>query len=248
MWTRSQLKQQAKQSMRLNYKKMLLVSFIVLILSGDFFRIIYNFFDWMRISDSSVLYEYLIPDNQKKFFTIIVGVLILISIIYAFFSIAYTIFVTNILQVGNNYFYIQTKKGTSKVRNLFYPFRNNYWNCLKIMALVFIKILLWSLLLIIPGIIKSYEYFMIPYILAEQPDISSKEAFELSKKMTDGEKMEIFILDLTFLGWQVLGVFVFFVGIVFVRPYIEATYVELYYRLKEMKHIQLASDLPNLPN
>lgn len=58
MWTRSQLKQQAKQSMRLNYKKMLLVSFIVLILSGDFFRIIYNFFDWMRISDSSVLYEY----------------------------------------------------------------------------------------------------------------------------------------------------------------------------------------------
>ncbi len=61
---------------------------------------------------------------------------------------------------------------------------------------------LWTLCLIIPGIVKSYEYKMIPYILAENPRILRKRAFEISKNMMDGEKWNAFVIDLSFIGWK----------------------------------------------
>ena len=64
---------------------------------------------------------------------------------------------------------------------------------------------LWSLLFVIPGIIKSYEYRMIPYILSENPNISRKRAFEISKQMMKGNKWDTFVLDLSFIGWQILS-------------------------------------------
>ena len=89
-------------------------------------------------------------------------------------------------------------------------------------------VMLWSLLFIIPGIIKSYEYYMVPYILAENPNISSARAFELSKMMTNGEKLNIFVLELSFLGWQLLGILACCIGNYFVTPYLEASFAELY--------------------
>lgn len=96
----------------------------------------------------------------------------------------------------------------TKFSELFFPFskaKNFYLNIVKTQFLRSLFTVLWTLLLIVPGIVKSYEYRMIPYILAENPSISSKRAFELSKKMTDGEKMNIFVLDLSFIGWSLLG-------------------------------------------
>ena len=88
---------------------------------------------------------------------------------------------------------------------------------------------LWSLLLIIPGIIKSYEYLMVPYILAENPQMDRKEIFEISRRMMDGEKMNAFLLDLSFLGWIFLTVLTCGVaGILYVQPYMMATRTELY--------------------
>ena len=91
---------------------------------------------------------------------------------------------------------------------------------------------LWSLLLIIPGVVKSYEYSMIPYILAENPQIDSDRAFAVSRSMTDGEKISIFVLDWSFFGWIILGTMACGVGTLFVAPYIQATYTELYEVLK----------------
>ena len=68
---------------------------------------------------------------------------------------------------------------------------------------------LWTLCLVIPGIVKSYEYKMIPYILAENPRISRKRAFEISKNMMDGEKWNAFVLDLSFIGWNLLSTITF---------------------------------------
>ena len=93
-------------------------------------------------------------------------------------------------------------------------------------------IFLWSLLFIIPGIVKSYEYRFIPYILAENPNISVDEAFKLSKSMTDNQKGDIFILDLSFFGWYLLGMLTI-IGTVFVTPYHEATNAQLYFKIKE---------------
>ncbi|MEG1409942.1 MAG: DUF975 family protein [Terrisporobacter sp.] len=79
-------------------------------------------------------------------------------------------------------------------------------NSVIIMFLMNLFIYLWSLLLLIPGIVKSYEYRMIPYILSEDPNISRSRAFEISKSMMNGNKWNAFELDLSFIGWYLLSV------------------------------------------
>lgn len=92
---------------------------------------------------------------------------------------------------------------------------------------------LWYLLLIIPGIVKSYAYRMVPYILADNPNIGYERAVELSMKMTDGHKFNIWVLDLSFIGWYLLGILALFIGILFVMPYVNATNAELYLVLRQ---------------
>lgn len=92
-----------------------------------------------------------------------------------------------------------------------------------------------SLLFIIPGIIKSYEYRMVAYILADQPELTRKEAFELSRKMMNGNKWNAFVLDLSFIGWGFLTAITFgILGIFYVNPYIQHTNAALYLKLKEV--------------
>ncbi|MBE6870607.1 MAG: DUF975 family protein [Ruminococcaceae bacterium] len=87
---------------------------------------------------------------------------------------------------------------------------------------------LWSLLFIIPGIIKSYQYAFVPMLLAENPNMTGKQARELSKKITDGYKMELFVLGLSFIGWCLLGILACGIGVIFVVPYLQMTYIEAY--------------------
>mgnify|MGYP006295230481 CR=1 FL=1 len=94
-------------------------------------------------------------------------------------------------------------------------------------------------MLIIPGIIKSYAYRMVPYILAENPKIGHRRALDLSNKMTRGEKWKIFVLDLSFIGWFILGALFFGIGVFFVQPYYDATNSELYIKLKKENNISL---------
>lgn len=94
-------------------------------------------------------------------------------------------------------------------------------------------IFLWTLLLVIPGIVKSYSYRMVPYIMAEQPDINYRDAIRISREMMDGEKMNTFVLDLSFILWGLLGAVTCGLGAVFyVKPYVEATNAELYVTLR----------------
>ena len=88
-------------------------------------------------------------------------------------------------------------------------------------------------LAVVPGVIKAYEYSMIPYLLAENPNLSASEAFSLSKQMTTGQKADLFVLDLSFLGWIILGALCCGIGLLFVQPYPEATKAEVYLILKQ---------------
>ncbi len=85
----------------------------------------------------------------------------------------------------------------------------------------------------LPGIYKSYQYFMVPYILSDNPHIPGYRARTISRMMTDGEKLNIFLLDLSFLGWYLLGTLCLGVGVFFVNPYYEATKAELYIYLRD---------------
>lgn len=92
--------------------------------------------------------------------------------------------------------------------------------------LQYVFILLWSFLLIIPGIIAAYRYRMAFYILLDHPELSVRQCLRASKELMRGRKLELFVLDLSFLGWALLTI-VPFVGI-WVNPYMETTYANYY--------------------
>ncbi|MBP3941283.1 MAG: DUF975 family protein, partial [Christensenellaceae bacterium] len=89
-------------------------------------------------------------------------------------------------------------------------------------------IALGSVLFVIPGIIVSMALSMVWYIKIDHPSYTWKEAFAASRDMTNGRKMELFILSLSFIGWLILGSLCFGIGILFVMPYMNATMVQWY--------------------
>ena len=94
-----------------------------------------------------------------------------------------------------------------------------------------IYIFLWCLLFIIPGIIKGYAYSMTPFIMAENPQMTASEAITASKELMDGHKGELFWLDLTFIGWQLLCVLTLGIGYLFLNPYTNASHAAFYRHL-----------------
>ena len=230
MWNRQQVKEQAKQIMKRNYWKMFVVTLLASILTGEKTTIIERVQDF---TSNNLSY-----DSQPIFYSSNFEL-----IFYSFISVAsilgilYTIFIGNVIVVGKNGYFIKNHDKNPELGEIFSGFKGNYLNVVKIMFLMDLKTLLWLLLLIVPGVIKAYEYSMIPYLLAENPNLSADEAFSLSKQMTTGQKMDLFVLDLSFLGWIILGLICCGIGILFVLPYPEATRAEVYLNLKESVEI-----------
>ena len=147
------------------------------------------------------------------------------------------------LQVGCYRYFVRARDEEGKIEDVVCAFKENYKNIVWIMFVRSMKILGWTCLLIIPGIIKSYEYSMIPYLLAENPDMTSEEAFETTRRMTDGNKWDMFVLGLSFIGWVILGLLTCGLGLIFyVNPYVQITMAELYHKLKEINGISPISE------
>ena len=100
------------------------------------------------------------------------------------------------------------------------------------MLLMVVYTLLWSLLLIIPGIIKYFSYAMTPFILADKPELTANEAIELSMKMMDGHRLDFFILCLSFIGWSILAIFTLGIGYLWLAPYMYTTMAAFYEDVK----------------
>ena len=123
---------------------------------------------------------------------------------------------------------------TTDIKEVLFSFKNGYGHIGGILFIRDIFIALWSSLLIVPGIVKSYEYMMIPYLLAEDPSMSREEAFAKSKAMMDGNKWNAFVLDLSFIGWNLLGACTFgILTFLYVNPYQYYTEAELYHVLRD---------------
>ncbi len=93
-------------------------------------------------------------------------------------------------------------------------------------------VILWSLLLIIPGIIAGLSYAMTPFIMIDHPELSASEAIQRSKDMMDGHKMDLFLLDLTFLGWAILCGISGNLGYILLNPYTASAYAVFYRKLQ----------------
>ena len=102
----------------------------------------------------------------------------------------------------------------------------------------FLWVFLWSLLFVIPGIVKSYSYSMMFYVMAENKKIGPQKAMDISKILTQGHKADLFMLDLSFLGWMILCGFSCGIGFIWLLPYMTMTETYAYYDLKRMAFAQ----------
>lgn len=109
---------------------------------------------------------------------------------------------------------------------------DQFWPAFKVNFLVGLFTALWALLFYIPGIVKAYSYSQAYYILAENPGIGAREAITRSRAMMNGHKMELFVLDLSFIGWYLLCSITFGIALIWVAPYIQATKTNFYNKIK----------------
>ena len=120
---------------------------------------------------------------------------------------------------------------TPKAGDAFSGF-DDFWAAFKVIFLVGLFTFLWSLLFVIPGIVKTFAYSMSMYILAENKGKSALECINESKAMTNGHKMDLFVLNLSFIGWMLLVAVTFGIAAIWVVPYMNATMTNAYQSLK----------------
>lgn len=249
MWTRESIKTYAKGFLRKYYWKAFLVCLILMIFTNKHVgkstssRNSYDSYNTTVVENYDripleVDYEglniFLRRIGNPLVIYVTLGTYLTILIIY--FIIRFTI--GSIIEIGKNRFFLQGFREDVDIKYLFSAFnRDEYFDIAKTMFVVSVYNLLWTLLFIIPGIIKSYEYKFVPYILSEYPNIGTSEAILKSRNMTEGHKWNMFVLDLSFLGWILLGLLLCGIGDIFVNPYVETCYARLYNILKEDSEI-----------
>lgn len=182
-----------------------------------------------------------ISQDDEEFTGVLAGALIGIAVIFFIvmliataFSLAIRYFLMAPFEYGCRKFFRKNLDEPAKLSNIVYVFDSkNYKNVVKTAFLRDLFIFLWSLLFIIPGIIKSYEYRLVPYIVSEDPTINFRSALDQSKELMKGNKWRTFVLDLSFIGWDLLSALSFgLAGIFFVEPYKAATDAALYESIK----------------
>jgi uncharacterized membrane protein len=237
MWTRSELKHRAKNVLRTTYWKAFLVSLLLAFITGGIPSCSFNSgFGGGRNDGGSTTWSGVsggFGDLDGAFLVVLV-IIIIIAVLAVLAAIAFRVFLCNPLIVGVRQYFKQAAQDDANMNYLGYAFaKGKYMAVVKAMFWSGFLNFLWFLLLIIPGFVKMYAYSMVPYILADNANIGSSRAVELSNRMTRGHKWRIFVLDLSFIGWYLLGTIAFLVGVLFVLPYINATKAELYLAIRQ---------------
>ena len=169
-----------------------------------------------------------------------------LGLLFSGISLAGNIFGSIPLQVGaiNSIKQFYKDSDIQTVQNMFrLGFgKGHYWRNVLGMFLVSLFIGLWTLLFIVPGIIKSYAYALTPYILIDNPELSPNEARLKSIEMMRGHKGKLFGLDLSFIGWILLGILSLGIGFIWISPYMKTTRAAFYCDLKEELNPQPAAE------
>lgn len=231
MWTRKELKTNAKAALRPNYWRAVLASlfFAVYILGGA-----------RSVSNSSPTPEQseqlaaLLSNQSFGELVALLGVTLGALSIAGLIGLCVVVFVKNPIEVGIERFFVKCKTQEKvSLREVLFPLKNSYKNVVITMFLRGLYTTLWTLLFIIPGIIKAFSWVLVPYILAERPDMQAKEALSLSSRMMKGNKWKLCVLSFSFIGWMILDVLTFgLLDIFYVGPYYRLTLAEFYHALK----------------
>lgn len=142
------------------------------------------------------------------------------------------LFVMPLMSLCIIYVYLKLANGVKPdISELFNHF-DAIWPVFKVYVLTMVFTVLWTMLLVIPGIIKAYAYSQAFYVLAENPGIGAREALRRSEAMMKGHKMEMFMLNISFMGWAILGTFTFGLLYIWLIPYMQATMTNFYNSIK----------------
>jgi uncharacterized membrane protein len=192
----------------------------------------------------SVLYNNVISSNSLNFgvlniiITLIKGnsfTAYIFLIIGFFISIFIQTFFKNIIQVGEIRFFLESRKyKKTKLNTMLMPYyiKKGYRSGLTLLVKSIYQFF-WNLT-IIGGIIKHYSYYLVPYILAENPTLKINQTINISRNMMNGNKWTVFKLELSFIGWHLLSVFSLgFLSIFFINPYVIATNTEYFVFLRQ---------------
>lgn len=257
MWSRENLKARAKYTFKENYWKCVLVSLVLMLVTGGFSvgtgtsssqsarR------SQLDSGGSGYYYDYDYDDDydagaalnntlegalsfvRTPFGFVTMGAMATFFLLILAAGFALNAFLFNPLEVGCDRFFLINLHEPAEAGNMGFSFDRHYMNIVGTMFCRTIFLLLWSLLFIIPGIIKYYEYMMIPYLLAENPQMSRQQAFDESRRIMDGQKWDAFVLDLSFLGWKILSSLTAgILGVFYVNPYVNSTHAALYEALR----------------
>lgn len=249
MWTRSDLKSRAKAALKGTFLISVLVFVIYALLTGGdssnfTLKLGENATKNINVDTGVFGYEYDMDYFTKVISYPMQSLYVLFGTLAVTVSVFWSIFVSAPLTTGlSKYFLVNRRnKEDNNLANLFYPFKSgHYLNIVIVTFLQGIFIFLHFLLLIIPGIIKIFAYSMVPWILADDPSKNYKEVLALSTEMTQGHKMQIFILEVSFTGWYLLTILTLGLAAPLVSTYRQATMAELYETLKGGKeNIQYA--------
>ncbi len=222
MWTRGEIKSQALAVLKESYWLAFLVSFVAMFVGGFGAPPSFN---WnMGEPGSNMPFE---------FAPWVIAGMILTGLVIFCLAFAFRVFLGYPLEVGIRKYFVESQHYKFDLNNLGYSFnKTRYWDIVAAMLWKGFLTFLWFLLFIIPGFIALYAYRMVPYILGDNPNIGYQRAVRLSSQMTNGHKIGIFLLDISFLGWFLLGFLALLVGTLFVRPYVNAANGQLYLELR----------------
>lgn len=187
-------------------------------------------------TNSQIRQESLAAMKDNWGMAILIG--IIVSTIASLSSVFYgipTIFVGFPVSVGLAIAFLNLVRGNNKLKieDIFSTFNEKYyWKSVAVILLVNIYTFLWSLLLIVPGIIKCLSYSLAPYIIADNPDMSADEAINLSMKMMDGHKCQLFLIILGYIGFVLLSSILLFIPLLWLVPYYYAVQTKFYEEVK----------------
>jgi uncharacterized membrane protein len=239
-WDRKEMKMRAKASLKGIFLMAGIAALIYMVLAGK------NFIDVASTYSSDSINRSIEIGNFKWDFNVgegMPGVVDkdfnwLLSLPYLWLGslaglagLLISIFVGGPIVVGLSRYFLTVarNKDRADLGVLFSVFSDgSYMNIVSAVFITNLKIFLWTLLFIIPGIIKSYEYYYVPWILAENPAMKQKEAQELSSRMTFGSKSAMFVTDLSFIGWYMVSAFALGFLDPWVKAYATATFTEIY--------------------
>ena len=227
MWSIAELKSRGKQAFRANYWQSVAVSFVMAIFAGGTASAASN---RVQSTTSEVTVEGagVSPEQAAFLAAVVLGVIFTVGIVG---SIVHALLANPIEVGGRRFFEKNANDPTTQFNTMFEGFQD-YGRVLVTMLIRDVFILLWTLLLIIPGAMKAYSYRLVPYLVKDRPELSPMEVLAESEALMRGNRWQAFVMDLSFLGWLLLGVVTLNLGNIFwTFPYQDNADAALYEEL-----------------